>query len=174
MSGVWRYPDTGQGTFIPLTWFRGMQVPWPVSAVCRHPDSCQLYAGTLTGVRGITRDPKPMRVLRMTNIFLPNWKSNQGLRGSAKCSSTIRLSPTIHWHYRGTLGLLTIAPGVEEYIFEFITNNYTETRDLSFSFLYASSEYHQILYQNENRAQSLVCIRMQTGSVTRSVHTWVL
>jgi len=47
VTGVCRYPDQWQGYAGTLTSVSGMQVPWPVSGVCRYP------AGTLTSVRGM-------------------------------------------------------------------------------------------------------------------------
>jgi len=53
VSGVCRYPDQCLEYAGTLTSVWSMQVPWPVSGVCRYPDGCQGHAGTLTGVWGM-------------------------------------------------------------------------------------------------------------------------
>jgi len=69
VSEVCKYPDQCQRYAGTLTSVRGMQVPWPVSGVCKYPDQCQGYASTLTSVRGMQ---VPWPVSRVLNLSFPN------------------------------------------------------------------------------------------------------
>jgi len=53
------YPGRCQGFAGTLADVRGLQVPWPMSGVCRYPGRCQGFAGTLSDVRGL-QVPWPM------------------------------------------------------------------------------------------------------------------
>ena len=53
MSGVCRCPDQCQKYASTLTNVRSMQVRWSVSGICRYLDQCQEYASTLTSVSGM-------------------------------------------------------------------------------------------------------------------------
>jgi len=61
--------------YIPIR-IRPLRVPWPVSGVCRYPDQCQVFAGTLTSVRSLQIFAKIglLRVLVIQNF--PGYHKN--------------------------------------------------------------------------------------------------